>query len=291
MTWKANNGYWYADLAQRIIETKGLVTVEIPHPKDHPYLQFMMLSDDLTALFQTNADTSPVTAVDQAVGRWRNSYGPATMIFDQGTAGARPLYNPTGEASLGTLGVPTVYFAGTDDVLIHTEANAFSTHASGTIIWWGRIDSAVGGANTNTLFCSSDTGASNRYLRMHAATDDHFYCDVQEGAVLESQGGDGFIGRESVMTIYTATNDGANTQLYMNGTNDDLGPGFGALWFSGVTLRDNVALGAKVDNIPNDFLVGAMGGMAYFYPHLPYWDIRLVEQWIRDKYNTPPIVP
>ena len=49
-------------------------------------LQFMLLADDLTTLFQTNADTTPVTASGQTVGRWRStSHGANAMNFDEAT--------------------------------------------------------------------------------------------------------------------------------------------------------------------------------------------------------------
>ena len=252
-----------------------------PHPATYPQLQFMLLADDTAALFQTAADTTPVTTTGQFIGRWRSSFGSKSMIFDEATN------LPTWKTlQLGTNSRAGVKFDGTNDKLVHTEADIFNTHAEGDLFFAYQHAGTIGIPASTMLLASADTAVATKYLFVEAPMDGHYTLNARNAGAISEIAGDANVTID-IISIVNIRSNGSRYKLYYDGVQDgnDASAGNNGLWFSGVSDRDNISLGARVDNIPDGFANMYLGCVLYFYPKLPDLHRKLVTQWLMDYYN------
>jgi hypothetical protein len=115
-------------------------------------LRFWLDGDDLTTLFQDSAGTTPVTALDNPVGRWNSKVG--SLFVVQGTAGSRPLLKAvSGGVGRGVqfngIGHYLTGAAASDLAFMHQSPGGFTLLAVGAF-------TDTDNATLTTLFDSTD---------------------------------------------------------------------------------------------------------------------------------------
>jgi hypothetical protein len=189
----------------------------------------------------------------------------------------QPLYNLS---SINFGGKPSLTFSGVDDYLIKNTAN-FNNEASGF-----QVDVFKG--TTPRVLTSADNGTNSRYIRGYTNagkigfelvivtnrfTANTLVWNTAVGNVVAY----GSNGSAYLISLNGASNSGANLNI-LNGADN-------GAWFSGVGLRDNVAIGGTISSTPNyaniEWVFSGVG------TNTSEADLNLLTLLLKEYYNLP----
>jgi hypothetical protein len=199
---------------------------------------------DMSTLYQDSAGTTPVTAVDQPVGRTDDKSGNGNHLL-QATSSARPILRNSG--SLWWL-----EFDGTNDFLraTFTFDQPFTRITAAQQVSWTLFDNLWDGAANQTRLYQS---TSSPIVRMYAGTSDPASSDMTVGAnhvvteIFNSAGGATAsklaIDNNSYQTGDPGTNNPGGASIAIRA--DDANPArinwFGAIWIGRVLDSTEIA--------------------------------------------------
>lgn len=200
-------------------------------------------------------------------------YSPNGYDFTQGVAANQP-----------TLGANSIDFA-TNDFMINNTANVFSGDNSGYIFFSGYFNNTA----VNRIISSADNGSAflRRFDILINTTNNKIQLNVRNGGVAANvitldtttlTNGQYYYGWiRSNGSVYTAMLNGVSQTIVASLAND-------GVWFSGVTSRDNLAIGAIVGTT-TAFGNAQINKVHYVSGSLSALDVWKIEQFMSNPFN------
>jgi hypothetical protein len=208
---------------------------------------------------------------------WISSDGTRTLL-GQTTHTLRPFF----KESLAALNSkPSLLFDGTDDYLSY--ANAYLTESSGTVI---AVLVPTDVTAARIWFSSSDTSLATKYVTIgHTNGAKVEVAQDSAGTPLAPYGSTSLVDNEcqivvvsSSGTAYSAQVNSKSVAESWTGTND-------GDWFGDSADRDNISIGAKVDNVPDSFFKGYVAHLGIYNVPLTAGQIARAVRFLAKKYG------
>ena len=210
------------------------------------------------SLWQTEAQTTPVTAVSQSVGRIDGNGASGAVAFSQSSAGLRPVFAAGG----------LVQFDGTDDILNGAGAILNIAQAANAITFIGRIKFGSLAAAQQIFVLSSNVGAARRFLFRVLSTG-ALQCSLRRldsDTPLAYTTASGVVAANTTYSIIAVVDYVGNTaSIYLNGGPDILAATLTLASSPGPTSNTTslrARIGASSDAVPDEFFPGSIGMFA-----------------------------
>lgn len=209
------------------------------------------------SLWQTEAQTSPVTAVSQSVGRIDGNGASKAVAFSQLSSGLRPVFAAGG----------LVQFDGTDDIL-EGDGNILTiAQAANAVTFIGRVEFGSLAASQQ-IFVLSSTGAVNRVSFRVRSTGALQYSlrRLDADTLMSYSTATGVVVANTAYSIIASVDYVGNTaSIYLNGGSDILAATLTLGSPAGPTSNTasfRARIGASTATIPIDFFSGSIGMFA-----------------------------
>ncbi len=209
------------------------------------------------SLWQTETQTTPVTAVSQSVGRIDGNGASGAVAFSQSSSGLRPVFAAGG----------LVQFDGTDDILNGAGAILNISQAANAITFVGRIKFGALAA-TQQIFVLSTTGAGNRFSFRVLSTGGLRFSlrRLDADSLMSYNTAAGVVAANTAYSIIASVDYVGNTaSIYLNGGPDILAATLTLASSPGPTSNTTslrARIGASSDAVPDEFFPGSIGMFA-----------------------------
>ena len=209
------------------------------------------------SLWQTEAQTTPVTAVSQSVGRIDGNGASGAVAFSQSSAGRRPVFAAGG----------LVQFDGTDDILEGAGNILTIAQAANAVTFIGRIKFGALAA-TQQIFVLSTTGAGNRFSFRVLSTGGLRFSlrRLDADSLMSYNTAAGVVAANTAYSIIASVDYVGNTaSIYLNGGPDILAATLTLASSPGPTSNTTslrARIGASSDAVPDEFFPGSIGMFA-----------------------------
>ena len=209
------------------------------------------------SLWQTETQTTPVTAVSQSVGRIDGNGASGAVAFSQSSAGRRPVFAAGG----------LVQFDGTDDILEGAGNILTIAQAANAVTFIGRIKFGALAA-TQQIFVLSTTGAGNRFSFRVLSTGGLRFSlrRLDADSLMSYNTAAGVVAANTAYSIIASVDYVGNTaSIYLNGGPDILAATLTLASSPGPTSNTTslrARIGASSDAVPDEFFPGSIGMFA-----------------------------
>lgn len=209
------------------------------------------------SLWQTEAQTSPVTAVSQSVGRIDGNGASGAVAFTQSSSGLRPVFAAGG----------LVQFDGTDDLLEGAGNILTIAQAANAVTFIGRVKFGTL-ASAQQIFVLSNNAAGNRFsFRVLSNGGLQFGLRrLDADSPMAYTTAAGVVVANTAYSIIAVVDYAGNTaSIYLNGGSDILAATLTLASAAGPTQNTaslRARLGASVAASPTDYLAGSIGMFA-----------------------------
>ena len=206
------------------------------------------------SLWQTETQTTPVTAVSQSVGRIDGNGASGAVAFSQSSAGLRPVFAAGG----------LVQFDGTDDILEGAGNILNISQAANAVTFAGRVKFGALAASQRIIVLSS-VDAGNRFSFRVLSTG-ALQCSLRRldaDSYMSYTTAAGVVAANTAYSIIASVDYVGNTaSIYLNGGPDILAATLTLASPPGPTSNTasvRARLGASVAASPTDYFAGAIG--------------------------------
>ncbi len=210
------------------------------------------------SLWQTEAQTTPVTAASQSVGRIDGNGASGAVAFSQSSSGQRPVFAAGG----------LVQFDGTDDILNGAGAILNISQAANAVTFIGRVKFGALAASQQIFVLSSNVGASRRFSFRVLSTG-ALQCSLRRldaDTPMSYSTAAGVVAANTAYSIIAVVDYVGNTaSIYLNGGSDILAATLTLASSPGPTSNTTslrARIGASSDTVPDDFFPGSIGMFA-----------------------------
>ena len=209
------------------------------------------------SLWQTEAQTTPVTAVSQSVGRIDGNGASGAVAFSQSSSGLRPVFAAGG----------LVQFDGTDDILEGAGAILNIAQAANAVTFIGRVKSGALAA-TQQIIVLSTTGVGNRFSFRVLSTGGLRFSlrRLDADSLMSYNTAAGVVAANTAYSIIASVDYVGNTaSIYLNGGPDILAATLTLASPPGPTSNTasvRARIGASVAAVPDEFFPGSIGMFA-----------------------------
>ena len=207
------------------------------------------------SLWQTETQTTPVTAVSQSVGRIDGNGASGAVAFSQSSSGLRPVFAAGG----------LVQFDGTDDILEGAGNILTISRAANAVTFIGRVKFGSLAAAQQIIALSSNVGASRRFSFRVLSTG-ALQCSLRRldaDSYMSYTTAAGVVAANTAYSIIASVDYVGNTaSIYLNGGPDILAATLTLASPPGPTSNTasvRARLGASVAASPTDYFAGAIG--------------------------------
>ena len=209
------------------------------------------------SLWQTEAQTTPVTAVSQSVGRIDGNGASGAVAFSQSSSGLRPVFAAGG----------LVQFDGTDDILEGAGNILTIAQAANAVTFIGRVKFGSLAA-AQQIFVLSTNGSGNRFsFRVQASGSLQFSLRrLDADSPMSFTTASGVVAANTAYSIIACVDYVGNTaSIYLNGGSDILAATLTLASSPGPTSNTaslRARIGASSAAVPIDFFPGSIGMFA-----------------------------
>lgn len=209
------------------------------------------------SLWQTETQTTPVTAVSQSVGRIDGNGASGAVAFSQSSSGLRPVFAAGG----------LVQFDGTDDILTGAGNILTISQAANAVTFIGRIKFGALAATQQIFVLSSNNSNIRTSLRARALGSLQFSLRrLDADSLMSYTTAAGVVAANTAYSIIASVDYVGNTaSIYLNGGPDILAATLTLASSPGPTSNKTslrARLGASPDAVPDDFFPGSIGMFA-----------------------------
>ena len=209
------------------------------------------------SLWQTETQTTPVTAVSQSVGRIDGNGASGAVAFSQSSSGLRPVFAAGG----------LVQFDGTDDILEGAGNILTIAQAANAVTFIGRVKFGALAA-TQQIIVLSTAGGGNRFSFRVLSTGGLQFSlrRLDSDSTMSYATAAGVVAANTAYSIIASVDYVGNTaSIYLNGGSDILAATLTLASSPGPTSNTaslRARLGASSDAVPDDFFPGSIGMFA-----------------------------
>ena len=209
------------------------------------------------SLWQTETQTTPVTAVSQSVGRIDGNGASGAVAFSQSSSGLRPVFAAGG----------LVQFDGTDDILNGAGAILNIAQAANAITFVGRIKFGALAA-TQQIFVLSSNNSNIRFSFRVLSTGGLRFSlrRLDADSLMSYNTAAGVVAANTAYSIIASVDYVGNTaSIYLNGGPDILAATLTLASSPGPTSNTTslrARIGASSDAVPDEFFPGSIGMFA-----------------------------
>ena len=209
------------------------------------------------SLWQTETQTTPVTAVSQSVGRIDGNGASGAVAFSQSSAGRRPVFAAGG----------LVQFDGTDDILEGAGNILTISRAANAVTFAGRIKFGALAA-TQQIFVLSSNNSNIRFSFRVLSTGALQFSlrRLDADTTMSYNTAAGVVAANTAYSIIASVDYVGNTaSIYLNGGPDILAATLTLASSPGPTSNTTslrARIGASANPVPDDFFPGSIGMFA-----------------------------
>lgn len=209
------------------------------------------------SLWQTEAQTTPVTAVSQSVGRIDGNGASGSVAFSQSSSGLRPAFAAGG----------LVQFDGTDDLLEGAGNILTIAQAANAVTFAGRVKFGALAAARQIIVLSHNGSGNRTSLRVQANGSLQFSLRrLDSDSPMPYATAAGVVAANTAYSIIAVVDYAANTaSIYINGGSDILAATLTLASSPGPTSNTTslrARIGASPAAVPIDFFPGSIGMFA-----------------------------
>lgn len=218
------------------------------------------------------------------VSSWVSNKTPGTYAFTQGTGANQPKWYSSG---FGTNSKPYIDFDGTNDSL-YISGQGLLEDNEGTL-FFAATSSDVTRANNFGIFCSTDAASNIKWFSgAILSSAGAGYCAVSWNTGTGSSSAYGNTttqGSNNTPMLTMVKSNGSSYTINVNAVSQTVGGTNTGIWFSDITLRDNLIIGAAFKSISNIFFKGRIAEIIYSSSQLTSTEIDYCERYLNRKYG------